>query len=298
MRRTFNARTAKKCTWCFNAGPLRAKDSEIIGFVATLTDISERKQAEAEREKLLARLQVNEEELQTANEELQVHVEELRVQAEELQSAYQELNAANQALKESREDLKRAQKMAHIGSWRLDVQCHTLTWCDETYRIFGIAGRDSLSYETFLAAVHPEDREYVDRKWQAALEGEPYDIEHRIMVDGAIKWVREMAELEFDSQGHLLGAFGTVQDITARKQTEEALRQSHQRLDLLAETASRLLASSDPQEVLDSICHKVMEFLDCDVCFNYLREEPEGRLHLNAWAGIPDQEAAADRMAG
>ena len=275
----------------FNAGPLRAKDSEIIGFVANLTDISERKKAETEREKLLARLQVNEEELQTANEELQVHVEELRVQAGELQSAYQELHETNKALEESRQDLKRAQAMAHVGSWRLKMQRHTLSCCDETYRIFGIAFESSLSFETFRAAVHPEDREFVDRKWQAALEGEPYDIEHRITVDGAIKWVRELAELEFDSQGHFLGAFGTVQDITARKQIEEALRQSNQRLDLLAETASRLLASSDPQEVLDSICRKVMVFLDCDVFFSYLREEPEGRLHLQAWAGIPDQEA-------
>ena len=278
----FKRPDGRKMYVVFNAGPLRSKDSQIIGFVATLTDISARKKAEVEREQLLARLQVNEEELQTANEELQVHVEELSVQTEELQSAYQELNAVNQALKESQGDLKLAQKIAHIGNWRLDVRGNVLTWCEETYRIFGILPGTPLSYETFLATVHPEDRKYVDRKWQAAMEGEPYDIEHRIVVDGTIKWVRELAELEFDSQGHLLGGFGTVQDITARKETEEALRLSHQRLDLLAETAGRLLASSDPQEVADSIGRKVMEFLDCDVCFNYLREEATDRLHLNA----------------
>jgi len=76
-----------------------------------------------------------------------------------------------------------------------------------------------------LAAVHPDDRDYVDQKWTAALRGELYDIEHRIAVGDTVKWVRERAELEFDQQGALLGGFGTAQDITERKQAEEALEQ-------------------------------------------------------------------------
>jgi signal transduction histidine kinase len=79
-----------------------------------------------------------------------------------------------------------------------------------------------MTYETFLSAVHPEDREYVDCKWQAALSGKHYDIEHRIVADGVVKWVRETAELEFDAQGALLGGFGITQDITGHKQLEQA----------------------------------------------------------------------------
>jgi len=55
-----------------------------------------------------------------------------------------------------------------------------------------------MTYEAFLSCVHPDDREYVDVKWQAALQGEAYDIEHRILVGGEVKWVCEKAELEFD----------------------------------------------------------------------------------------------------
>jgi PAS domain S-box-containing protein len=131
---------------------------------------------------------------------------------------------AVQALLESEQDLNRAQAVAHTGSWRLDVQRNQLLWSDETYRIFGIPKRMPMTYETFLSSVHPEDREYVDRKWMAALHGEPYDIEHRIIVDDEVKWVREMAELEFDSKGELKGGFGTAQDITKRKQVENELR--------------------------------------------------------------------------
>jgi PAS domain-containing protein len=81
-------------------------------------------------------------------------------------------------------------------------------------------------------------------------------------------------------------------DITERKRAEKALRRSYQRLDLLADTASQLLASVSPQQVVDSICRKVMDFLDCDVFFNFLvADEPKGLLHLNACAGIPEEEA-------
>jgi PAS domain S-box-containing protein len=131
---------------------------------------------------------------------------------------------AEQALRENEQDLNRAQAVAHSGSWRLDVRRNQLLWSDETHRIFGIPRETPMTYETFLSSVHPEDREYVDRKWTAALHGEPYDIEHRIIVDGEVKWVRERAELEFDSRGELKGGFGTVQDITERKRIENELR--------------------------------------------------------------------------
>lgn len=130
---------------------------------------------------------------------------------------------AQEALREYREDLDRAQAMAHTGSWRLDVRRNELRWSNETYRMFGIPKGTPLTYETLLEAVHPEDREYVDQEWKAALRGEPYDIEHRIVVGDTVRWVRERAELEFDKDGTLLGGFGTVQDITERKQAEEAL---------------------------------------------------------------------------
>jgi PAS domain S-box-containing protein len=80
-----------------------------------------------------------------------------------------------------------------------------------------------MTYETFLSCVHPDDREYVDNKWQAALQGEEYDIEHRIIVGNEVRWVREKAGLEFDEQGMLKGGFGTTQDITERKQIDKQL---------------------------------------------------------------------------
>jgi len=129
-----------------------------------------------------------------------------------------------QGLRETKEDLDRAQAVAHTGSWRLDVRHNQLVWSDETYRIFGIPVGTAMTYETFLASVHPDDREFVDRQWSAALLGEPYDIEHRIIVGDEVRWVREKATLEFDSEGVLKGGFGVAEDVTERKQAEEAMR--------------------------------------------------------------------------
>ena len=131
---------------------------------------------------------------------------------------------AEEALRDSQADLNRAQAVGRIGSWRLDVRCNELTWSAENHRIFGIPQGTPLTYETFLATIHPDDRAYVDRKWQAGLRGEPYDIQHRLVVDGRVIWVRERATLDFDPDGSLVGGFGTTQDITELKAAEERLR--------------------------------------------------------------------------
>jgi PAS domain S-box-containing protein len=137
-----------------------------------------------------------------------------------------ERRKAQATLRESREDLNRAQAVAHTGSWRLDVQHNQLLWSDENHRIFGIPRGTALTYETFLGVVHPEDREYVHQRWSAGLRGEPYDIEHRLLVGNEVKWVHERAELEFDGEGTLLGGFGTTQDITGLKRAEAALHEA------------------------------------------------------------------------
>ncbi|HEY5909177.1 MAG TPA: ATP-binding protein [Verrucomicrobiae bacterium] len=82
----------------------------------------------------------------------------------------------------------------------------------------------------------------------------------------------------------------------SRAHVEQALAQlndAHARARLLAETASQLLRASDPQQVVDALCSKVMTYLGCDVFFNFLVDPKARHLRLNACAGISRAEAAA-----
>ncbi|AKF04239.1 PAS domain S-box protein [Sandaracinus amylolyticus] len=145
-------------------------------------------------------------------------------------------------LRERQADLRSAQALAKIGSWRVDVTRGEIVWSEETHRIFGTPRGTELSYETFLDAVHPDDREYVDRMWRAAMQGAHYDIEHRLLIDGEVKWVRERAELVVDEQGQVHGGIGTTQDVTDRKRIELALQDAERRA---VESANRIRALSD-----------------------------------------------------
>jgi PAS domain S-box-containing protein len=75
--------------------------------------------------------------------------------------------------------------------------------------------------------------------------------------------------------------------------SQAALQARLRRLELLAETAGRLLASQQPQRLIESIGRSVMEQLDCQTFINFLLDEKGGSLHLNACAGVPAQLAAA-----
>ena len=156
-----------------------------------------------------------------------------------------ERDTLTQSLRESEADLAHGQAVAHTGSWRLDVCRNALTWSAEVYRMFGVPPATSLTYEGFLAKVHPDDRAAVDAAWQAALAGQPYDVQHRIVVGEDVKWVRETAELEFDAQGTLLGGFGTVQDVTRHRQAEQALRDSHELLRTVIDSTTDLVFLKD-----------------------------------------------------
>lgn len=149
-----------------------------------------------------------------------------------------ERRKAETRLRKQEAHLRQAQAVADVGSWLKDVQEDEIAWSEEVYNIFGRSPEGgSLDHEEFLEHVHPDDREYVNRKWQEALEGEPYDIEHRIVVDGETRWVRERAEIIFDERGRPQKGIGVVQDVTDRKEYERRLEAQNEHLEVLNRVA-------------------------------------------------------------
>lgn len=138
-----------------------------------------------------------------------------------------EKTLADAALKESSQRLNEAQRIAQVGSWELDLTSNALSWSDEIFRLFEIdPEKFGASYDAFLNAIHPDDRDRVNQAYANSLDKHsPYEITHRLrMPDGRIKWVNERCETYYDAQGKAIRSSGTVQDITERKQAEESLR--------------------------------------------------------------------------
>lgn len=137
------------------------------------------------------------------------------------------------ALMQSHTRLEEAQRIGQMGSWELDHASGALSWSDEIFRIFEIDPKQfGASYAAFLEAIHPDDRDAVNRAYQHSLETRtPYNIEHRLLFpDGRIKHVRERCETAYDTDGQPVLSSGTVQDITAAKNIEQQLHAAQQKL--------------------------------------------------------------------
>jgi PAS domain S-box-containing protein len=177
-----------------------------LHFISQIQDITARKEAEALAE---------------------TSQREQRVLAAELQAEKDRLVAA--------------QAVAKIGSWETDFATQTVIWSDETYRIFEIAPEDfDHTLEQITGFVHPDDRRAVEQALADATQGQtPSTIEHRIVLrDGRIKFVEEHWQIEFAEDGTPLRAIGTCQDITDRRNSDEALRVAEEKYRSIFDNSS------------------------------------------------------------
>jgi PAS domain S-box-containing protein len=142
-------------------------------------------------------------------------------------------------LQESKARLEEAQRVAHVGHWEWDLETDFVVWSDETYRIFGFSPQERpMDLATVRAMVHEEDRE---RLYQGVdedlLAGVRPAAEFRIVrPSGEVRtvysltsdrWSSSPGDAKRDASGRPYKLFGTIQDITERKRTEEALKQSY-----------------------------------------------------------------------
>lgn len=134
--------------------------------------------------------------------------------------------------------LTETQHIAHTGSWELILKTGELYWSEESYRIFEEDSQQfTPSFENFIAAIHPEDKEIVAQAYQSSVDDRTgYSIEHRLLfADGRIKYVQEDGKTFYDDEGNATRSIGTVQDITERKLNEAQLLQYAKIFNNLAE---------------------------------------------------------------
>ena len=170
---------------------------------------------------------------------------------------------AEQALEESRAQLAKAERLAHLGSWRWEPKAARLTWSEELYRILGLQPAHATpSLETLLDRVHPEDQARVHAAWKKTQRTrKSFRFHHRIVrANGVERIVHSRGQWSTDTSGSPV-LIGTMQDVTAPKLTEAALREQSARNSLILRTSPDgfWVAGLDGalREVNDAYCEMV-----------------------------------------
>jgi diguanylate cyclase (GGDEF)-like protein/PAS domain S-box-containing protein len=153
------------------------------------------------------------------------------------------------ALRESEETLREAQKIAGLGIHTQHLSTGEWSASDILREILGVGPDYDLSASRWMDMVHPEDRSAVEARFASEVLSQTpkFEMEHRIVrdADQAVRWVRALGKIEFDSLGRPVELRGTIQDITEMKQAEAALRESKELLQLFIGHAPVAMAMFD-----------------------------------------------------
>lgn len=139
-----------------------------------------------------------------------------------------ELNKTRLSLQSMEERAQMAGEAAGLGYWDWDLVNDEQVWSAKAKALLGLSSNSTMDYSTLLKAIHPEDRAKVESAIRAALErAEEYDVEFRSMwPDGKVHWIVAWGHAFHDADGTAVRMSGVAQDVTERKQVEEALRMS------------------------------------------------------------------------
>jgi len=150
------------------------------------------------------------------------------------------------ALRLSEERLHRSQAFANIGTWDWNIRTGELYWSERIAPLFGYKmGTLDTTYENFLAAVHPDDRDMVTKAVNDCVEkGQEYNIEHRVVwPNGKVLWVQERGDVIRDDDNNPVHMLGVVIDIDERKKVEQRLIEASEEADSANMAKSQFLSN-------------------------------------------------------
>ncbi|HWT03959.1 MAG TPA: PAS domain S-box protein [Pyrinomonadaceae bacterium] len=151
-----------------------------------------------------------------------------------------ERKQAEEALRRSEERLRLAQQAARVGTWEWDVRTGEAIRSEMIWQLLGLEpGDGTVTADSFTEFIHPEDRDRALRKvYEVVAEGNEYYDEFRIVRrDGRVLWLSSKGCLIRAADGRAERILGVNIDITERKLTEEALKESEQRFRMMADAA-------------------------------------------------------------
>jgi PAS domain S-box-containing protein len=146
-------------------------------------------------------------------------------------------------LSESENLLKQAQAITHIGNFVWDLINNKINWTDELYRIYGLPPGSPITNEFISSFSHPEDALRIHTAIQHTRDTQiPFDFYYRIILpNGEQKTLRAKGQIICDEANEPVSMFGTAQDVTQQKQTEEELLQNQRFIKRIADAAPSLI---------------------------------------------------------
>ncbi len=139
---------------------------------------------------------------------------------------------AEQALKKSEFDLEFAQQLAKLGNWTWELKSNKVKWSKGMFQVYDI---DPETYDgnpaALLEIIHPDDKDAFLNSMNSNLSGKySPSLEYRVIHrDGSVHTIYAEGYTDYDENGNPAIMMGTSQDITERKLTENALRESELR---------------------------------------------------------------------
>lgn len=162
----------------------------------------------------------------------------------------------NEALRHSDERFRMAIESTNLGTWEFQPITGTLSWSEECCRIFNVPADTVIDYQFFSKHVIPEDATFVENSIQKALDpsgARLLDIEYRIKRsgDGVIRWVKSAGRTYFNDQNQAARFIGTILDITQQKQEEQALKDSLELFQTMADNVPAMIWMSGTDKFND-----------------------------------------------
>jgi PAS domain S-box-containing protein len=186
---------------------------------------------------------------------------------------------AAEATRRNEQALTEAQALAHLGSWDWEIRSDTLRWSDELCRIFGVdPGTFTPTFEDYMDRIHPDDREAVQAViGRAFTEGGSFTFEHRIVTrDGGSRSLHCKGEVVSNAFGEPMRMYGTSQDVTERKDAEDALRQAYEHERQAAERLRSV--DSMKNSFLTAVSHELRTPLTAVLGFAKTLDEHDGQI--------------------